>query len=633
MSENNNIRLLRRSSPMVGESILGYLSRTALANGIDKPSTLLELCQLDFSLPYRAANVAELTHILGTHAEEVLYRCYWPSAAFNRYSFLGIPVKKWMINLRRPRVCPQCLCECRIHLAIWDLAVVACCPTHGVKLMDHCPECGQDFDWVHTAIGHCVHCGYDCRHAVAKSAPEPALALTSYIQQLTNDSPAPNEPGNYSFPALRELGLSPTIELIMFLGAHALGRGLGSGSWMSARLSASGMVRLVSAAAQVLGDWPKRFFLLLEAVRRSNTRLKDKTGIGYEFGAFYEVFSKYLADTAFAPVRQEMSFYIQHQWDGGFISQKNIRLNLAGEEHERYVTRASAARCLGVRPTTVSKLLQAHKLGGLTRQMGSRTLTLIERNSLQQHAAVHDDTITFKEARCILGLSERGFRSMLVRKIVEPTSKKAAGAQYSWSFSRTGITALLDHIFDGIPNSKQANNSAGMTFDKTVRTFTSYGLTVGDVVQMILAKALPLKFRDPSKAGLKQCLFAGGQVEEYVAAHGLLNSDFLTLPHVALSLNLKEQVVYELAQKQHIPTQMKECRGRRFRAVHVEDVKRFKRTYVSGSVLATSMNTSPRSALKRLANQDIQPVTGPSVDGCRQYFFAAKQVRHFFEGP
>lgn len=618
---------------MVGESILGYLSRTALANGIDKPSTLLELCQLDFSLPYRPANVAELTHLLGTHAGEVLYRCYWPNGALNRYSFCGAPVKKWMINLRRPRICPQCLCECRIHLATWDLAVVACCPTHGVKLIDHCPECGQDFDWAHTAIGHCIQCGYDCRHAIAKSAPEPALALTSHIQRLTNDGSAPNEPENYSFPVLHELGLSPTIELIMFLGAHALGRGLGSGSWMSARLSASGMVRLVNAAAQILGDWPKRFFLLLEAVRRSNTRLEDKTGIGYEFGAFYEVFSKYLADSVYAPVRREMRFYIQHQWDGGFISHKNIRLNLAGEEHERFVTRATAARRLGVLPTTVSELLQAHKLRGLTRQMGSRTLTLIERNSLQRHSAVHDDAITFKKARCILGLSERGFRSMLARNVIAPICEKAAGAQYSWSLSRTGITTLLDHIFEGIPISKQANDSAAMTFDKTVRTFTSYGLTVGDVVQMILTKTLPLKCRDTSKTGLKQCLFAAGQVEEYVASHGLLNSDFLTLPEVALSLNLKEQVVYELAQKRHIPTQMKECRSRRFRAVHVRDVKRFKRTYVSGSALATSMNTSPRSAIKRLANQDIQPVAGPSVDGCRQYFFATKQVRHLFESP
>lgn len=205
------------------------------------------------------------------------------------------------------------------------------------------------------------------------------------------------------FSTLHGSSLSSAIELIMFLGAHALNRGLGSRCWMSARLSASAMVRLVNSAAEVLADWPQRFYMLLETIRTSNAPLLDKTGIGHEFGAFYETLTKCMTDADFDFIRKEVQFYIQHQWDGGFISRKNFRLNLTGKEHELFMTRAAAARFLSVRPTTVSRQLEAKKLRGLTRQMGSRMLTLIEKPSLLRQAAISENMITFREARSILG--------------------------------------------------------------------------------------------------------------------------------------------------------------------------------------------------------------------------------------
>lgn len=624
MSGNKNIRLLRRPHPLAGESIMGYLTRAAFENGFVSSDTLLHIGQSDTYLPFRHCNITGLAHLMGILPQQISSRCYWPgSEVASSLRYNGSPVKRWMLNLLRPRLCPHCIREKNIHLADWDLAIVACCPAHGIKLLDHCPDCGAGIDWPHAAFGRCAKCGFDYRYTFVSQAPEPALQLTEYILSKTRGVSEPKR----QFSSLHGSSLSSVIELTMFLGAHALNRGLGSGCWMSARLSASAMVRMVDAAAEILTDWPLRFYMLVEAIRASNAQLADKTGVGHEFGAFYETLTKCLNGADFDFIREEMRFYIQHQWNGGFISRKNRRLNLAGREHDVFVTRAAAARLLKIRPTTVSKRLGANKLKGLTRQMGSRTLTLIEKPSLLQCAAIDKDMITFKEARSILGVSERGFRSLLTCGLVNPIEEKIPQPQYRWSFSKKQVTKFLEQIYIGIPQFKGKTKAKLSSFDMTLRTLTSLGLTMGDLVQLIFANSLIVRMRDCQNTGLKQCIFDMADVEAFVAKNSLVGSDFVTLPTVASSLKLKEQVVYDLANRRILPTRLREKRGRTFQAVHVRDLCKFTERYVSGSALAEKLKTSPRSAMQQLARENINPVTGPTVDGGRQYFYRVEQVK------
>lgn len=624
MSWHKNIRLLHRPPPLVGESIMGYLTRAVFENGFTSPDTLLHIVQLDTSLPFRHCDITNLAHMLGILPHQISSRCYWPRPdVVSVPQYNGSPVKRWMLNLLRPRLCPLCLRETNIHLMVWDLAIVACCPAHGIKLQDHCPECGTSLTWPHAAFGKCAQCGFDYRDSCVRHVPEPALKLTEHILSIASKV----EKRDPQFSIFDGSSLSSAIELVMFLGAHALNRGLGSGCWMSARLSASAMVRLVNSAAEILADWPQRFYMLLETIRASNAFLVDKTGIGHEFGAFYETLTHCMTATDFDFIRNEMRFYIQHQWDGGFISRKNSRLSLTSKKHELFITRAAAARFLRVRPTTVSRQLEANKLRGLTRQMGSRMLTLIEKPSLLRQAAIIEDTITFREARSILGVSERGFRSLLECGILNPLEEKIPQPQYRWSFSKKQVTKFLRQIFTGIPKLEVKQMAHLVSFDVTLRTLTSLGHTLGDFVKIIISQRLMVRIRDCRQTGLKQCLFDNADVESYVAKNSLVGSDFLTLPQVALSLKLKEQVVYDLANQRILSTHLKQGRGRTFLTVHVNDLRRFTRLYVPGATLAEKLKTSPRSVMQGLAKRNITPVTGPTVDGGRQYFYRAEQVR------
>jgi len=208
-----------------------------------------------------------------------------------------------------------------------------------------------------------------------------------------------------------------------------------------------------------------------------------------------------------------------------------------------------------------------------------------------------------------------------------PLEEKIPQPQYRWSFSKKQVTKFLEQIFTGILQLEEKQKTHLASFDAALRTLTSLGLTLGDLVKTITSHRLIVRMRDCTKTGLKQCMFDKVDVESYVAKNSLVGPDFLTLPEVTLSLKLKEQVVYDLANQRILSTQLKRGRGRTLLTVHVNDLRKFTQLYVPGAALARKLKTSPRSMMQQLAKRNINPVTGPRVDGGRQYFYLVEQVR------
>lgn len=81
---------------------------------------------------------------------------------------------------------------------------------------------------------------------------------------------------------------------------------------------------------------------------------------------------------------------------------------------------------------------------------------------------------------------------------------------------------------------------------------------------------------------------------------------------------LKEQVVYELIERDLLGA--KRTRGGRgwLNRIDPGELQAFRETYVSLATLAKATGKAPRALLKAL---QVAPVTGPAVDGARQYFF------------
>jgi hypothetical protein len=88
----------------------------------------------------------------------------------------------------------------------------------------------------------------------------------------------------------------------------------------------------------------------------------------------------------------------------------------------------------------------------------------------------------------------------------------------------------------------------------------------------------------------------------------------------AKRLGLKQQVVYDLVKLELLATIQDNLPGRRVTRDSLDD---FQVTYISLAEYSRSLNRAPRRVLKTL---DVQPITGPIIDGSRQYFFRRSDV-------
>jgi hypothetical protein len=89
----------------------------------------------------------------------------------------------------------------------------------------------------------------------------------------------------------------------------------------------------------------------------------------------------------------------------------------------------------------------------------------------------------------------------------------------------------------------------------------------------------------------------------------------MSVDQAAKSLGFKQQVVYDLVRQGLLATIQDHLPGRRVTQASLDD---FQATYMSLAEYAKSVKRAPRWLLQTL---QVQPVSGPMIDGSRQYFF------------
>lgn len=91
-------------------------------------------------------------------------------------------------------------------------------------------------------------------------------------------------------------------------------------------------------------------------------------------------------------------------------------------------------------------------------------------------------------------------------------------------------------------------------------------------------------------------------------------SKTLSVDQAAKILGVKQQVAYALVHSGLIPTD----RLQKPIQIGRDELETFQREYVSLAELARERRISSRRLLLELK---VAPVSGPAIDGCRQYFF------------
>ncbi|MCJ9430025.1 helix-turn-helix domain-containing protein [Kordiimonas sp. A6E486] len=599
---------------------MGYLTRVSDENGYDGPYRIFQIVSCDPLLPLRQAGYGPLAGLTDVLGQEILTRCYWPErGGSGNHRFCRTEVKRSMLNLSRPRVCPLCLKEHQARLIEWDLASVACCPHHQTILIDQCPTCSSPLSWKHASVSRCGVCDADLSKSPMREADPGAVSLTSLmLSKAGMVVPSSQIDGPVEVP-LNEMNLISVIQAVLFLGSHANGRGIGVGNWLCARLTAAAMHRVVASAASILFGWPGSYFEFLAKVREA---WSGRTGLVYEFGSFYETLTKSLPGPQFDFLRNEFERFLTESWDGGFLSQKNRKLNV--QASEVFIPKARAAEILHVRPKTIDQLHRTGSLEGVRRQMGGRHLVLIRTDSVRKYQYHQQSLMTAQETSTALGLSEKPLKDLVQEGLLLPSPTAPANRSRPYVFDQKDVEALLDLVFSGVVKCKP--DQGYLSYSVAMRKLTAVGWTVSRLIKEIRDRGILVRGRDMCRVGVQQCVFGPADIERVIKMHAIAPQGLYTLPEVAEKLGLKQQVVYALVKSGKLPSSKEKRRGRSVTLVSDADVARFNRTYISAAKIAASHHTSSRYAIQMLRNKNVGPVTGPDIDGNRQVFFRRSDV-------
>lgn len=612
-------QLLRHPPPCADEFLPGYLLRVAEANGYDNWHWISRRAGLSPSFGIKAADLAPLAQIVGARKTILNRMCWWPVDGDERIKIHRVGsghLHRSALRPHDPKYCPHCLTESGHMRFWWSLAVVPACPKHRVLLLDHCPSCGKPMEWKRPETLCCPCCGSDYRKAKAPKASDRLVTLSSFFLQ------ALGAPSGTDFSKLPEVftGLSADLaaELVYLLGGYATGLAKGKAHRLMAKATTQQVIDVFAGAGAILLDWPNGFRGLLRQVGSRQGISATNSGLEREFGPFYKALHALRhKDCQF--LHQEFSAYIQQEWSGGFLTSKNTRLATATPGSRRFVTRAEAARLLKIRPENLIRLLDRGQLQGVRRQMGKRQMVLIVHEGLscaQSHVA---ELVTGKQIGNLLGLSKGPVRAILYRNLLRPARGPGIDGYCQPMYRRSDVEMLLGAVLGDAPPGREADDIISM--ESAIRKVTAVGLTIADIVQEVLCGRVQVAAQDIDQPGLKRALFIAADVEAMIQRNHVASGHRHTLPETAHRLGLKQQVLYHLVNVGLVASTQEQRGSRTIRMVEADERHRFSQTYISAAEIAMHLRTSPRSAVEEMRQQGITPITGPGVDGGRQWFF------------
>jgi len=160
-----------------------------------------------------------------------------------------------------------------------------------------------------------------------------------------------------------------------------------------------------------------------------------------------------------------------------------------------------------------------------------------------------------------------------------------------------------------------------VTFAKAVRRCTAKGLCIVDLVQGLLVGELKALKRSTKVINLKDLFFNDADFLAFLYNEKRTIKWAVTIREASRMLGLNEEATRHLVHKGFLETISASVDGRLRRQVSLDAIERFKATYISASCLAANKNTSARTVVAQLKELGTSPVTGPAIDGSRQYFF------------
>lgn len=581
-----------RPRPADGEATYSYMLRATRANGYESLRQLYAAVKsVDALCEGIRLSVAERQSLFGPHPS------YWGGNVFA----LGLLPADF--NHHFMRWCPLCLRESAHLRGQWMLKLCCVCSQHSIHLHDQCPVCGLVQRLERIDLEHCI-CGARLAVAPTQLAAASLVRVTRAIEASIFDKPETSTRPVLSAPEW--------LRLASYLGQFSEASQPARPGKIANLHHLEQATALMTGVSQLLDDWPTHFHAVLAAIQN---KAEASPSIRRVFGTLYRVLYDDLRGDGYQFLRDEFERYLRTHWWGVVCKRNRSLKTQTVAEHPR-LTAKQAAHQAKVAPATVRRFMQAELIPGDQCVFPSgRKVRSLHRDDLAQLAALANGGLTLGEAARQLALPERRVRELIAGGVITPLVSCTRDKAAAWLIPEQAVQALC---FAGCELDAAQTITVG-------RLLRFWKLLDGEFMALVGAIAskhlLPVSAQgEPMPLGNVALDVPG--VRHWLSVYRRASGSNMTIDQAAQSLGLKQQVAYDLARCGLLATVRDPSSGRR---VEPEEIETFRSIYLSLVELSRHLQHSPRWVLQ---NTQATPVTGPSVDGCRQYFFRRSDIPH-----
>ena len=491
------------------------------------------------------------------------------------------------------RWCPICLAT---ENAYWKQAWgsgIPICLRHQIWLLDRCGPCGKRMTWRNVRFRTCS-CGESLAEGDSAELPNGVAQLFAGDFIHTDDSPW--------WACLLE---QRRWRVAQFLGA-LYKYGLHGKPIKKASTSDLAVEReLVNAGAEILLKSAAGMRLLLDRIRVTPDRSMAAQTIHEAFPGLLVRMRKLLHRYEFDALIAQVNAYL------AMHSVLDVPIVWRGHAVKPTIGATTFARALGVRPEQVAHLLAAYGIDVKARQSATgRRMLAIAPKVVEDVRTSRLAAFTAKVAAKKFGLSPARQDLLAQAGLISKIGKKIDGRTVRILLADLAPTKAIRALTKPV-------HFVGL--DIALRTLVPVEYSVAFFRAILEGKITSWRSREICEH-VKDIEICHEEATPVLSATKHLSEPLLGIPEAALQLGLKEEVAYHLVNRGLIKSVVRKEGRRPARFISEREIARFSLRYETLVSAAERNEISRQGALKWARALDISIVSGPSVDGGRQYF-------------
>ncbi len=521
---------------------------------------------------------------------------------------LGESPASWI--RRFSRFCPLCLGQQARWRVGWELLFADACPDHCVWLIDVC-ACGRVLTWDRSDPFRC-DCGRAFRSQTPAACPDAVAGLSALLLDKALENPEAS-----SVAPTGRLNISQLQRLVRYLGTYGDPEPGPKPQKISHQDRLAVSWRITSLAAEILASWPDCLYRILD--RLQHERAADGGGrLTGRFGYLYTALYKAFPEDAFADLRNVFENYVADHWRGA-LGKRNRRLPAGVLQRAAWIPANHAIARLGISTARLSVLIAEGRIAGEMRTGPSgRRFSVVRREDVDRESKVLDGEVDLITAAEMLGLTKRRFQALL--PLLFPEAYKTTNDASPWAIPRERLDRLVT-ITQGV-KCEPALAAESTCLGYVLKYWAWTDSALADLLNALLAGELLPVGNLKGMQGVSGLIFRKSDLRNWHQETQQQTADIISLPNVAASMQVKEEVIYALARSGLLPVVVLATGTKRAsQGVSRVALQAFGQRYIFARDLARSFGRSPRALIEELAILGLNPICGPKTDGCRQVLY------------